>query len=581
MSETYLTLLQNAATHSARIYEQIDNSMTQQLKIQSQQGEFEVNAAFKAAGFAEEQRQNDIQAQNIKEQNYYRGQEFLMEKQLYPLKVQSAQLALQAQKFNYVKSREVHNKQVFDSISGPFDDAQGFDLLRTENVDHAREYNNYKGKVQAYVASGGEFDAEKYKEGINQINSKYKDADSSKPPSYSEEYQYFLEKISPKIAQTYAKKKDPKVLASKHTIMMSLYDAGPSELKELGQYRGMFDNEEWAQGMIGRSFSQNNEKNISRWGSELDKSRNQYSIGIANGIDEERLSFIKNNIEFYEENITKAQNQNEALYKNTALGKYGSKEAVKIDTASPGNTEQGDERFSIKNYGEPVKKSGLGPGSDDDSTGQQMRSGIDATHKALASTRKINVDGKEVEARDPVENTELALVDLRWYNDNATGNEPDIESKQLIKDRVEERVEKMDVKERFSRERVGKLLNTIKKDIDIPISERLRKLIEESNTNSIGINRTPNFIYKKNNGNIRDSEESMDSFITFGPKKTGIASFVDQGRSVQTEDQLFDLISSMPNKTTQDKAKKIMAMQELHSVLITASVSSALTDKSK
>jgi len=560
MAETYLNLLNSAAAVSAQVYEQIDHSMSQRLNVEAQAGRFQVDAMAKAAQFAETQRMNDEQIINMRANNYMQAQRLEVEKQLMPIKLQTANLQLESQKLSLQRQQEQEGKQHFDSLTSIYDDQIGYALLQTESPEMAQEYLGYKARVSDYVSKGGKFDSPKFEEGLKAIRSKYATVQptSVNQVEYNPQTSYLLEQISPKLAAEYGKR-HPLVQGSRNSMANNFYNAddkGLNSIMSSGAIDKLYDQSEIGQLWIGRNTVQQNYANIERWQKDLDRSLYGRAQAQANNADPEALTQYDKNISDYSNQIRSAMDQNMKIFKDSSMGKYG----IHTDVVPPVGAASPEQKTTdISGYKAPDEtlgyKSAVNP--DINRRQQQQKAGIDKTVLAVTRTAK-DAKGNDIQAVH-VNDTELANLDFGWFEQNATGKAPTVAAREDMATRIYDRIDEMKGKgksigEIVTKDKMDKLFQTIDTNVQIPIS--------------------PSLDYYLNNADVNITKSASEAGLfqanDYGDKKFAV---FGKGHIENSED-----ILAAVNKIKSPVAREA-AIQELYSALNAASLTSGMTTK--
>lgn len=562
MAETYLNLLNNAAQVSAQVYQQIDQSMTKRLEIESQAGQFQVNAMAKAASFAEQQRMNDEQIINMRTNNYLQAQRLEAEKQLIPVKLQAANLQLESQRLALQRQKEAEGKSHFNDLTSIYDDQMGYKLLETESTDMAQEYLGFKARVADYVSKGGKFDSAQFEAGLAAINSKYSGTkgDVGSNAEYSAEKNYLFDQISPKLGAAYATR-HPAVQGSRNSLAVSYYSAeSAKEAAEFAKYSKLYTQEEIGLMSVGRTTYLRNVREIDTSNKQADYLRNQIAITQAKDGPDADVSGMAGSLKVYEDKVKRAINENEALIINASQGKFGSvrnSEENKVDN-KPVATKPFTDDTAIagvvraKNPDiEPVK--------------QAVHEGLQNSLVAVGGASK-DKDGNITPVKSYYD-TELSQIDMEYWQKQNTGEVPDLKARSYIKEKAEEGIERMIPKGKSvnvvaTKEKITNLLATIKGDISIPVSDTFSGSVTKDGNVITGRE------YLSNEPDDSGSVPSSPT-VTFGPKNTGI--FRNKS-AIRSADELFAMVNKAPAGPIRENALK-----ELYGALISASQSSGVT----
>ena len=571
MAETYLNLLNSAAAVSAKVYEQIDNSMTQRMNIEAQAGKFQVDAMAKAGQFAEQQRVNDEQIMNMRAGNYLQAQRLEVDKMLMPIKLETENLRLESQRLAFQRAKEQEGKTHFNSLTSVYDDQIGYALLETESPEMAQEYLGYKARVSDFVAKGGKFDSISFEKSLADIRSKYAKVrpSSIEQIEYNPQTSYLLGQVSPKLQSEYDKR-HPLVKGSRNSVANQFYNVdekGLNSLTSSGALDKLYNPEEVGLLWSGRQAVQGNYANIERWNKDLSRERNDKADAQAKMATPGELVQYDKNIAQYTEQIRAAMDQNMKIFKDSSLGKYGI-QAPEVPPVGP--PKPGQDTKDISGY--PTEKTKLKfttPKYKDMNPDQeQVGSGIDQIHLALSS---VSQDDKgNIIRQTPIEETEVSELDLSW----AQGDVPTADTKENIKRMVEYKVGKMvgdspqDIGMVATKEKINKLLALIDNDVEIPISKSTVGVIAQANNGqSRGIRVQGYNKYRPS----KDSEDDISMTIAFGPKDEGLFDVRD---SFQNADQIFSAVGKIRNPT-----QRAIALREIYESLITASVTNRVTRK--
>lgn len=564
--DTPIAMLNIAQQQSQDAFGRIDHAMSQAMQSNLQAGEFAAEMTAKAAQFAEQKRMNDVQAENIRTDNFLKFKEYELNKQLAPLRLQTAQLQLQATKYRFQKDMEgEHNKQ-FDDITSIYDDQVGFDILHTGSTDMAKDYYAFKGDWKARVANGQQFDPTAYQKGINGIRGKYQGQVADPKAPYSPETQFMMTNISPRLGQTY-EKNHPVVQQNRNALGSSYYDMTDSQVGEFAnKFGSLYSPEEYGGLGSGRTVYQTNKLRFKEYLDEADKLDSKLALVDVND-NPVQYAQIKQQASEYRNQAKKAFDTNVKLQTDAANGKFGvhPEDVIPPIQAQPTVVKPSEHTVPDVTMGIKSKT------NEADVAGKKLKFGIDKTFTALGGTEK-NPEIPELKGAN----------DFSWFDLKGSGDKPDDASLNSIKNTIESNIESLgDIGERFNHEKAAKLFSAIDKDVEVPLSSFAMDVFQKAGLNAKGgalatrsqttsdISSTAiDYLYNRN----RD-----ENHITFG-KLDDKKHFMDKfnnnaiGGTINNANELFGMISKIKNPSEREAVQK-----EIYAALITASLSSAVT----
>lgn len=585
MPQEYIALLDSAQRASQSAFDRIDAAMTEQINVRQKLGEFAVNQTQRAAEFGEEQRINDARIDQMKTESYLRAGQLSIEKEklglereLAPLRLQSAKLGLESQRYHYTKQKEAEDNKQFNDITDIYDQRIGYDLAKNQSPEMAREYLDYKGQWKARVANGERFDPNEFQKGIDTISGKYKDAqpDTSKP--WSAENQYLFENISPGLGKTYGLQ-HPSVSANRNALAASFYSADDNSASDfISKYGSLYpDQSEIGALMTGRSIYQNNESQIKKSADEIDKIRNKIAL-LGEDPDPVQKASLEKNLSLYQDVHDKAFATNLKLSSDAAQGKYGIQPATPIKTVEDVAKETEYDEY-IKNNPQSVPGSIAGV--------KNKNEGSDPTgFKINRRLRDVfNAEQKASGAKDWNDSI-LKGTGFGWFDENRTGEAPDDKTKISIRSTIENNIKAIgDIEKRFTRENISNLLSKIDAEQEIPLSDFAQGILSDAGITHHPANKqTPTDASRFNgsseeNKKIRLSEQD-DVVIRFGKLNTNKSKikkgidYITNTNTITSPDQIFQGLNKIKNTAEREEVR-----EELYAALLTALLSSAVTAK--
>jgi len=565
MAETYLNLLNSAAAVSANVYDQIDKSMTQRLNVEAQAGKFEVDAMAKAAQFAETQRMNDEQIINMRAGNYLQAQKLEADKLLMPIKLETANLQLEATRLSLQRQKEQEGKNHLNSLTSIYDDQMGYALLETESTAMAQEYLGYKAKVSDHIAKGGKFDSAAFEQGLNTIRSKYvgvKPVEGA-DMEYSPEKNFLFEQVSPKLGAAYATR-HPAMTGSRNSTAVSYYSAeSPEQISKLDEkYRRLYTDEEYGKIRIGNDTVQRNEYEIKKESDKARQLRSQIEIARAKNEPEADLVGMVTLLKTTEQEILDRSEENRTLKMNASKGIFGIPEkvqAIATPTGPPATKPNDPSKGVLGVYATPSAIM--------DPLGAEKFQGMSDVINAVRGTSIDPETGKQIPT--PIQQTEFSNVDMSWYHQHGTGEMPTLASRDIIRENVEvglnKKIGQGKPSQFITEAKVNNLIKLINKDVDIPIDPYLAGSVALNGKYAAGARELslPDTEYDYKHFGT-DQGEPVES-LSFGP-----------GSTIKNADDIYKIISNIKDPTEKEET-----LRGLYAALSAAALATKVMDKSK
>ncbi len=540
MADT-IQLINSAAQVTSDAYNRIDRAMSQHLEVNQRSQEFAVEMTAKAAQFAESSRMNDAQIENMKADNYIKGQQFALEQQLMPLKVQSMVMGMEAQKYRFLREKQEADRAASDQIFGVYDDLVGRQLLHTGNTDHAKDYLGYKAQWMSYIGKGGKFDPIKYEEGLNKMNTKYKNAPGG-TSDWNPESQYLYESISPKLGRAY-ELKNPIIKKNRDGIAAGALAMTDAQFGEFfGKYGNLYEQDESGLIGAGRVQFQLNRKTIEDANRQIMALQGHLTANP--DLEPQDRAYVENQLKQQIETAKKAESQNMTMMNEYANGRYGiSSEPIKKD-AEPKKEPADFNKFA--KAGPPVL--GIQPVDPSDVQGKAMKQRMEGFKSTLSGGRADYAPELE----------EFKGVDMAWFNENRQTEPMDFNTTSEVKHQIEQNVQALgDLGERFTKEKVDGLLSKIKIPVSIPVSKDVAEISVHTPFPKLGDIGVP-----------YDTSD-IQKFIKFGGP---------EGSKSKDSYKTFDSIMTDLNKIKNIHERRA-ATEELYAALLTASLSDAVTNR--
>lgn len=537
-----MQLLSLAANVTQNAYGRIDQAMTQSLSIKQRAGEFEASMAAKAVEFAESQRINDARIGEMKAANSLRAQEFGIKKALLPLQFHSANLNLQRQKHLFEKQKEAENIGAFNEITEMEDVASAFNLIRTQNADHAKELIQLKSKHRAIVADGNGFDRNAYVSEQTKINDKYKDVTADPKSEFSDQTHFLLGEISPKVQSIYEKRKLTRLPQTRASAVAYL-NMPPDQAAKNAELFGLALGDEiqiLAPMQVAFQGSKKLFEDYSKLADELDVAVSQI---VAKDEPEKHAETTERQVAYAKQRDAAFKNMME-LQERAASGNYFPED---IEPSGPPKPED-DKRPDLgKHKADDGKRIAGIAGGDQDSAGRKMRDRI-LEVKGILDTMKVG--------------GLISEVDLRYFqNESFDDGRPDDRTNLGIKHKVQDKIAGLDnVGDVFNENMVNDLLGSIKIEDGIRISDTLAEDLRASNSSALmggrdqAISHSPGGVTKP--------------YIHFGGSKSKLVN-----SAITSYDDIQEIVSKLP------RSKQRAASEEIYAALLAASLSHVVTTK--
>ena len=546
MAENYMQLLTTGAQVTSDVFNRVDQAMSKNLEVRSEAQKFAVGMTAKAAEFAEETRMNDANIQNMQQDNYLRGQEFALEQQLAPLKVQESILRLEAYKAqaaDRVKANQFNN---FNSIVKGYEPVINNHLLKTMNPDMANEFAQYRGKYMANVANGGGFSGEDYQKGLDKIISKYSGSKPSERP-WSATDRFMLAQISPDLAAAYDQQ-NPILKQHRNGLAASYLTEKEEQAAKFVQYRTLYSDEEWGAMSLSRRQVQANLNQMKEYDDEEARLRARMALTT----DPEELSNHTKVLKTFTDKRQELLEMNMNMVNNHSLGKYGMTAKPIVDDAKK---EPEPEHIDTASYLDK-KETVLNIPISKDSFVKEMR--LKANDIAAIVTKGYgdNVDPQE---------TELKNVGFEWFVNKGDGKRPDVATMFSIKKKIQDNLDALgNIGDRFTKETTEAILEKIPVPVSVPISialaDSLHKATGASMSAKIYSDRDNIFAYNP------DMETAIP-FMRFGGSSKSIVK-----DSFTSFEQLMDVVKKLP------RLEREGAEKEIYAAILTAPLSNIPTE---
>lgn len=564
MAETYLALLDNARMQSKDAFDRIDDAMMKNIQLRNQASQFAVESTMKAAEFEQNQRMDQARVQDMQINNQLQADKFAfdkdmtlkqfeIEKDIAPLRKQSAVLALESQKQRYKLDLDNLANKEFNDITSVYDESIGYDLARTMNTDMARDYLGVKSKWKAKVANGEVFDNASYEKEVGELRFKYKDAPISDSKEYSDEHQLLMGNISPALGTAYGRR-HPHTQATRAALGSTFYDLPDNQVgKYVQDYSGMFAQEEIGALWAGRQTYQRNSQIIKENYEQADRLANELTSINQKQYPEQWRQKTERMTMLYSE-AKKAQDQNTKFHMDASLEKFG------IQPAEIPRTSAELEKEIPTTFNEDLAKEGkptLGFNSygPDDEQGRGIK-------RRLDDVVNIFTEGSE----GGIGRTIIKGINVSWFNDTRV-DEIDDATKVRIKTQVVDNIDKLSdeddlyMSKAFTRKNINALLGKVKGDTNIPISDDVKKILFES------FSVRPEGLTGTDSAGLKFSELQNQSDKGFLQKLMG-------GNTFDNPEEIFDLVGKIKSIPLREEVKK-----EILGALTTAAFSSALKTK--
>ena len=539
MADNTIQLLNNSLNQSAMLYRTVDEQLTKNLQVQQQAGQFDVQMKAKALAFAEEQRMNELRAEEMRATNDIRAKQFDLQKQLMPLKIEEANLQLESAKFAMTKQKDAFARQAFNDITAIYDDSAAYSLIETQSPDQARELLQHKAKWRGLVANGQPFSEEEYAKGIHEINSRYKDVKPVEGKVFDEKTHFLLGEISPKVQRVY-EMKNPIVSKNRNMILSAYLDTPDSGLASFKDYEGIADLDVWGIAGATRMLYQVNKRKQSENFQEYQKLMTAASA-LGEGEEVRKKEMIAQ-AQIFKNDAEQALKENMLIQSNFRAGKFTDvteEDISKAETRSSAlptidpttyASKPSREIAGIRMTSDPLQKELVDKVNDlDRKLGGSEKTGPSPFLKGYANG---------------------GVLDLEWYN-NRTTNILDYKSVLSIKERIEENIDEVkDINQIVNQESINDVLSSISSPKEIPISEFLKDTLGSKAVNY---------------GTLYESP-----FLRVGRKQGKVEGLMN-GATISSFDDINNLISNIKNPIAREAARK-----EIYAAVATAGLQESI-----
>ncbi len=543
MAGETIQLINSAAQVSSDAFNRIDRAMSQQIETTQRAGEFAVQMTAKTADAIEQARMHDATIEKMQIDSKLRGEEVAIERSLMPLKAQSYMLQMQAEKARIEKYTRENDLQNANAIFSTYNDLAGREILATGNPQHAQDYLRYRAQWQSHLLNGGKFDAGKFEQGLNTINSKYAGQKMPEGSDWNAETQNLYNAISPQLGKAY-EMRNPVVKKNIGALAMTSLTMSNNDFTDFGtKIGGQVFGDQFGTLAIGRMQYQDNEKTIEKL-----RSRNQQLMNVqySDQVSEEEKAAARKELEANNNTITTAERTNNLIRANYAQNKYGTPEAYSGPTQEKPENKQGKQDL----YSNPEPKPRLGYKAEN----EMDLKGAKVLNR-LADIASIAVDSKKGKDEKPIsdESTEFQLLDLNWWAGNHRDEEPNDKTKIDIRDRIQKGVDAVgSVGEVVTENKIRKLFEKLDKSkiTEVPLSDFTAE--------QLGMDKPTQGFISAPGGNYKT--EPQKQVIYFGAKSQ-FSSAEDIAKHVDK---------------VKDKGMRQEVLKELYAALATATISQAL-----
>lgn len=553
MATQALQMLDMAANHTARMFGQVDEMMTKSLALRQQNSDNLVNLTYKGLQFAEQQRMNDANIQQMNNANELSARKFQMDAEMQPLRMESMRLQMENQRVTFERNKEQQDREAFNAITKVYDDMTGLFLLETRNPEHAKAVTDYKGRWMSKVMQGEQFSGESYAKGLRKINETFQDQKVD-AKNYNPVLSHMLGTVSP-VAQNRYEMENPAFAKNKNALSSSLISSTDAGFTDMMTKYGNF----WTPDQLGylsvtRDIYKNNQALIDSSLNQLQRVRSQLALSET---EEDRNNIISIAQEL-QASINEARAQNSAIINNAARGIYSFDQdpvAQQVTEELPGpNLSESQPKPKVLGFSANTERD------------QPMLQRLQGIKSFLTDTEN--------------EPTEIDDINLSWWEGRIRDKAPDITTLSNVRNKIEERIEALgNLGSRFNSDRVDKLFSSLNRETEVPISgflfETLNKHVSQSILDKIienpisarFSNATPIIRFNSKSQSALDNEFTMEPgrlLERLGGADTGINNYSN----------LLKLLNHIPNKTEREEAKK-----ELYASLLTAALSNSIQEQ--
>jgi hypothetical protein len=461
---------QKVVLEAAQLQEQQRQAFAKEFAVgaglQLQESQFKADMAYKAATFAETQRMNTAQITNLEFDNKLKADQFRVQQMLTPLTLESARMKLQNDTYQFKLKKDEYDNKNFSDMVAIHDEVIGYDLLGTESIEQAQEYNSFKASWKDRVLKGEVYNNDEYKAGVDAIRDKYKDVKPTEN-GWTQQKSTMFHHISEPMGRQYDQT-HPGQQRAATGIAVSMLTADEDQFsKDMSTYSYLYNPD--AVGYIGAART-TVRANMARM-AELDKEHgsvvralNETSADNApqREFNEGRLQDIQD-----EYNARKAQNKQISI--NVGKGNYqNADDPVKANLGGP--------KVNLEEYSKWKPQLGFQAQNDiADSEGERIAEDL--------SSIKANLGEFEDDGKRSV----LKGITFDWFNDNRPTGTMDTKSMLTIKDKVAKNIQSVDnLSSKFKPESINKILDKIDGGLAVPMSKEAVSIINREYSGSLG-----------------------------------------------------------------------------------------------
>lgn len=257
----WLDMLNSSQQQTANLFARADQALNALSNQRIQKEQFQVNTAFRMAEMAEQSRFNDAQIENLKLENFYRAQSYELQKELMPLKIQEAQLALEARRADAERQHLGNVEGQFNSITAPFDSIVAGKIFEFNDPKLGEEYMRLKQDYKERAMRGETFDGGAYEAKMNDIIGRA----TKQAEGFNGEVSQYVGSLSPELGKTYETRNPLKlgtVQGVRNGLLFGDEKTFAASLPMAGQY---LPDEEIKEISIGRNAISSHENQAERY----------------------------------------------------------------------------------------------------------------------------------------------------------------------------------------------------------------------------------------------------------------------------------------------------------------------------
>lgn len=573
MAESYLTLLQEGNRVTADAMDRISKNANAHMQLQQQQSQFESEMIMKGAQFAQSERESQAQIQHTKNADYMAVQEFNRRQEIAPLERETANLKLEAQKFQYAYEKQKVDNASFNSITDIHDEQMGSIFLRSQNINQIQDYQNLKIKYKSDVAQGLPFNNAEFDREKKGLIEKYSDEPLNEKP-WSAETRYALDSVNPKLGPSYDML-NPRNKVQKNslsTAFLSMDDKEEAEFINRYSGSGLFSDEEIGNMYASKTSFKHNSLRSTKAYDEINKlqlkltSVFQKENPTAYKDTQEQISLLKTEAssslissQKIQQNFSKGDFL--PIYELDPSGSFGKSVGKTPEQLFAEKAERIKKLAGARKESSKEKSAG-GVKYYDDEEGLQINSRLSVVTNLFTGENK-----------DSLDSTEMQGLDFDWFGENRPQDIADDVTMNRIKSQVDKNIESMEeggvkFNTRFTSERVNGLFQGLDKDINVPISPFTFEAIgKEWGLKPVSA--------KQDAGFYETGSKERNYQVTFGPKSKIplIGGQLDKQKITSYQD-ILNLTKSITSI-----AERELINQELYASLIAAASTNAVQAK--